>query len=73
VKIHLEHVFPPIPSRQFDWAVYDDDTYDGAPDAGPQIVGYGATPEAAMLDFQEQLAERHEVSALRISAGTALA
>jgi len=73
MKLHLEHVFPPIPSRQFDWAVYDDETYDGAPDAGPQIVGYGPTPEAAKADFEEQYAERYDFQPLRLSAGTALA
>lgn len=29
------------------WMAYDDDHYDGAPDAGPQIVGYGATGDQA--------------------------
>jgi hypothetical protein len=33
------------------WHAYDDDTYDGAPDAGPQIVGYGATPLDAINDY----------------------
>jgi hypothetical protein len=33
------------------WHAYDDDTYDGAEDAGPQIVGLGATPEEAIADY----------------------
>jgi hypothetical protein len=32
----------------------DDDTYDGAPDAGPQVVGVGPTAEAAIADAIEK-------------------
>ena len=38
------------------WAAYDTDTYDGAPDAGRQIVGYGATAEAALADYDAEAA-----------------
>jgi ribosomal protein L37AE/L43A len=50
---------PPIPIRDFDWAAYDDNTYDGAPDAGKQCVGYGATEQEAIEDFNAQWAEMH--------------
>jgi len=59
MKIHTEHVYPPIPIRSFDWCAYDDDTYDGAPDAGPQCVGYGATEAEAIADFREQWEEKY--------------
>ena len=39
------------------WHAYDENIYDGAPDAGPQIVGLGATAEAALADYDEQRAE----------------
>ena len=53
---HVETVavFPPIPTRNNDWAAYDPNTYDGAPDAGRQCVGRGATEEEALQDFWEQ-------------------
>ena len=40
------------------YAVYDADEYDGAPDAGAQLVGYGATPEEAKADFMDKRLER---------------
>jgi hypothetical protein len=46
----------PIPIRDFDWCATLDD-YDGAPDAGPQPIGYGATEEAAIADLKMQLEE----------------
>lgn len=36
----------------------DDNEYDGAPDAGPQLVGQGDTEEAARKNFMEQWIER---------------
>jgi hypothetical protein len=50
------------------WHAYDDDTYDGAPDAGPQVVGHGATEYAAIADFWRQVAEHHEEQAAEIQA-----
>jgi hypothetical protein len=47
VKIRTEHVYPPIPIRQFDWCAYDYDTYDGP----GSILGHGATEQAAIADF----------------------
>ena len=42
----------------FGFRCIDDNTYDGAPDAGPQMVGEGKTPEAAKMDFWDQWMER---------------
>jgi hypothetical protein len=57
--IHTEHVCPPIPVRNYDWrAVLD--SYDGAPDAGPQYEGTGRTEEAAIRDLLEQLEDADE-------------
>jgi hypothetical protein len=36
------------------WHAYDTNTYDGAPDAGPQIVGHGATAVEALADYRAQ-------------------
>jgi hypothetical protein len=36
----------------------DSDEYDGAPDAGPQLVGQGDTEEEAKEDFYDQRLER---------------
>ena len=36
------------------WIAYDDDHYDGAPDAGPQIVGYGATADQAVEAYHAE-------------------
>lgn len=55
-KIHVEHVYPPIPVRQFDWSAVTEN-YDGAPDAGPQFHGTGATRGEAIQNLIEQLDE----------------
>jgi hypothetical protein len=55
MKIRTDFWMKPIPARQFDWSAIDDDTYDGAPDAGPQAVGYGATEAEAVADLMAQL------------------
>ena len=41
----------------WEWLAVDDDTYDGAPDAGPKAraIGYGATEAEAIADLLEQL------------------
>lgn len=54
MKLVTVHVYPPIPIRDWDWCVYDSDVYDGAPDAGPQMVGWGKTEDEAKADFREQ-------------------
>jgi len=58
MKIRTEHVYPPIPSRTSDWCAYDEDSYDGAEDAGPQLVGWGPTEEIALEDLRDQIMER---------------
>jgi hypothetical protein len=54
MKIKCTQEWAPIPVREFDWSVVDDDTYDGAPDAGHQIIGWGSTPTKALADFINQ-------------------
>jgi hypothetical protein len=55
MKIRTEHVYPPIPIRQFDWCAVDDDTYDGP----GSLIGHGATEAEAIADFQEQWNEKY--------------
>jgi hypothetical protein len=54
----VTHDYPPIPIRSFDWSAHLDG-YDGAPDAGWQPVGHGATREAAIADLKNEI-EEHE-------------
>ena len=54
LNIRVVYIYPPIPSRDFDYAVYDDNTYEGDPS---QVVGYGATEEAAIQDFLTRMEE----------------
>jgi hypothetical protein len=61
MKIRVDCVFPPIPIRTHDFCAYDEDRYDGAPDAGPQNVGWGRTKDEALSDLCEQLAEELEL------------
>lgn len=44
------------------WYAYDEDTYDGADDAGrrARTVGWGETEADAIADLKEQLAEFEE-------------
>lgn len=49
--VHVEHVFPPIPERCWDYRAYRD------PDPG-NPVGYGGTPFFAINDLIEQESER---------------
>ena len=42
------------PWRQL-WEAIGADSYDGAPDAGPQAVGEGKTEEEAIADLKEQI------------------
>ena len=60
MKIVTVPVFPPIPTRNFDWQAYMDGTIDvcGDPECGCRskaIVGMGATEEEAIDDLLEQL------------------
>lgn len=44
-KIITENVFPPIPTREFDWCAY----FDGEEERGH--YGYGDTKQAAINDL----------------------
>jgi hypothetical protein len=59
MKIVTHYDYPPIPDRSMDWSAIDDDTYDGAEDAGPlaHMIGRGPTEEAAIQDLKNLLAE----------------
>ena len=47
--IIIHYVFPPIPTRSFDFqASFDDDEPD---DNGHMVCGFGKTPIAAMTDL----------------------
>lgn len=59
VKLTASRTASMIPDTQFDWYCVDDN-YDGAPDAGPQIVGWGATEEEAITDYLVGCRERME-------------
>jgi hypothetical protein len=53
IKVRTEHVYPPIPVREWDWSAVDDNTYDGP--GNP--IGWGRTEQAAIDDLVEQLIE----------------
>lgn len=62
MKIVTEHVYPPIPIRNFDWSAIDADTYSPCEDpecscrsAKGNRVGRGATKQEAIDDLLEQL------------------
>lgn len=48
-QILTEHVFPPVPSRQYDWSAIYADTYEPG---GP--IGRGPTEQAAIDNLLEQ-------------------
>lgn len=43
------------------WHAIDHDTYDGAPDAGPQLMGHGSSEKSALLDLIEQMLDEGEI------------
>jgi hypothetical protein len=47
-KIITNHVFPPIPMRQFDWSAVFDGYEPG------ELIGYGRTKQDAIDDLKEQ-------------------
>lgn len=51
--LRVDCVCPPIPVRDMDFVAYCENCYDGAPDAGPQLTGSGATEERAIADWHE--------------------
>jgi hypothetical protein len=46
MRIRTEHVYPPIPRRDWDWAAYDADNYEPG-----MAVGEGPTEFATIVDF----------------------
>lgn len=50
--IRVVHVFPPVPTRQYDYMVYDDNEAEN-----PRCVGFGPTPWEALSDYAEELKE----------------
>jgi hypothetical protein len=54
MKIKVSFEYPPIPSRNFDWLAYDDDSYDGP--GSP--LGHGPTREEAIADLLEKLEDQ---------------
>jgi hypothetical protein len=50
-KIITTNIYPPIPTRQFDWSATDDNYEPGCP------IGYGATEQEAIADLLEQIEE----------------
>lgn len=50
--VKIDYIYPPIPSRQFDYQVTFDDW-----DLG-DIVAFGPSPEAALAEFRLKLEER---------------
>lgn len=52
-RIITEHVYPPIPWRQFDWCAYRDgyEPPDVNGEGGGGYVGWGPTEEAAIADL----------------------
>lgn len=48
--IRVSHVYPPIPTRNFDWCAY----FDGEEEHG--CYGWGPTQQAAIADLMEEAA-----------------
>lgn len=48
MKILTNHVFPPVPTNQFDWAAVFDNYEPGG------YCGYGRTEQAAIDDLKRQ-------------------
>jgi hypothetical protein len=54
MKVRAEHVYPPIPIRDYDWSAVDDNYEPGAPH------GAGPTRKAAVQDLCEQWQEKYD-------------
>ena len=60
-KIVTEHVYPPIPIRQFDWAAHDDNYEPPDSDGvGGGIVGWGRTEAEAIADYLQLVEDEQE-------------
>jgi len=51
-RIITTFIYPPIPTRNFDWQATDDNYEPGCP------IGYGRTEQEAIDDLREQMEER---------------
>lgn len=54
--IHCEEAGNPTPMRGWDY-IASLDSYDGAPDGGPQLYGRGATMLEAIAELMERIEE----------------
>ncbi len=52
MKIITEHIYPPIPNRNYDWSAVTDSYDEGEP------IGYGKTEQEAIEDLKQQLEEQ---------------
>jgi hypothetical protein len=49
------YIYPPIPTRSFDWSA----TFDGYEPG--ELVGYGPTEESAIKDLKDQIESEKEL------------
>ncbi|HXR88820.1 MAG TPA: hypothetical protein VN750_00910 [Steroidobacteraceae bacterium] len=56
MKLRVEFIYLAPDAERY--MCIDDSTYDGAPDAGPQLVGRGPTEDDAKADWFDQWMER---------------
>lgn len=54
-RIHIEHVYPPVPFRNHDWRA----TFDGYEPGDP--MGAGSTKEEAIGDLLDQAYDEEDV------------
>lgn len=63
IKVRTTNVFPPVPSRQYDWSAVTDD-YEAECDSegwwSKHPVGFGPTEQAAIADLLEEIEARKE-------------
>lgn len=57
VKIRTDHVYPPIPVRDFDWQAMRDDDEPSDGETRDPPCGHGATEQEAIQDLIDQLEE----------------
>lgn len=57
-KIVTQHVYPPIPTRRFDWAAYDENYEPPDSDGvGGGAIGWGNTEAEAIAEYLEIIGE----------------
>lgn len=66
MQIQISHDCPPIPMRDFDYAAYDEDTYEGG-----STIGYGPTAFEAVVNFVEQLEDANVYEAIESAFSSA--